>query len=170
MGLDTVEILISWEETFQISIPDADAMILETPQIAIDYICSRLDATEDYSTCPTLHAFQSLRRSICQITGAARQEVRPSAPIRHFYQYSPRRELWDRLKPSFGTAQVQSPGWFSQTTTVRDILEQLMMAPPPPGERWTRPRVRVAVRASVRQYVGRRFRDDEHFIRDLGLD
>jgi hypothetical protein len=162
MGLDIIELLISWEETFQISIPDADVMMLETPQVAIDYICARLDAMEGSSSCPTLHAFHYLRRSICGITGAIRREVRPSVSIRHFYRYLPPHEFWDRLKSRLGTAKVRSPRWFSQTT-VRDILEQLLMAPPPLGERWTRHRVCTAVRASVRQYVSRRFCDDEHF-------
>ena len=170
MGLDTVEILMCWEETFQINIPDGDAAVMETPRQAISYLCSRLDAADAASACPTLQKFNRLRHSICQVTGASRREVRPSVDVRCFYQYVPQREFWQRMMPGFGPAPIQAPGWFSSTTTVGDIVDQLLMCPLSQGERWTKPRVRAAVRAAVRQYVGRRFHDDEHFIRDLGLD
>jgi acyl carrier protein len=47
MGLDTVEIVIGWEKTFGISIPDADAMVIETSAMPINHLCSRLDLGPD---------------------------------------------------------------------------------------------------------------------------
>jgi hypothetical protein len=170
MGLDAVEIVMSWEETFQISIPDADAMRLETPRMATDYICSRLGVEDDGQSCPTLLCFHQLRSAICQITALPRSEVRPSVPLRHFYRFTPRSRFWAALQTAVRPTSVQPPGWFSRTRTVRDVLDQMVTAQLQPGQRWTRALVRAAVRATVREYVDRRFRDDEHFIRDLGLD
>lgn len=38
MGLDTVELVMAFEEKFEISIPDADASELTTPRKVIDYL------------------------------------------------------------------------------------------------------------------------------------
>jgi hypothetical protein len=170
MGLDIVEIVMSWEETFQISIPDAEAMRLETPRMAIDYLCARLGVAEDGQACPTLVCFNQLRAAICKITGLPRSQVCPSVPLSHFYHFAPRFQFWASLKTKLELAGVARPGWFSRTRTDQDVLDQMVTAQLQPGQQWTRPRVRAAVRAIVRVYVGRRFRDDEFFIRDLGLD
>ena len=169
MGLDTVEIVISWEETFKISIPDADAMVIETPAMAINYICSRLELEPDDAGCHTMRNFNSLRRSICEITSAPRSEVRPSVRVDHFYRYSPRRRFWTRLEYLFQSHQIQRPGWFTKAPTVADLLDQMEPTAPAAGAGWTRRLVRAAVRESVREYVSRSFRDDEQFIRDLGF-
>jgi acyl carrier protein len=41
MGLDSVELVMAFEEVFGISIPDADAQKMLTPQAVIDFIASR---------------------------------------------------------------------------------------------------------------------------------
>jgi Phosphopantetheine attachment site len=42
MGLDTVELLMAFEEKFGISIPDQDATRLTTPRKVTDYIVSKI--------------------------------------------------------------------------------------------------------------------------------
>jgi acyl carrier protein len=42
MGLDTVELLMAFEEKFGISIPDEDATRLTTPRKVTDYIVSKV--------------------------------------------------------------------------------------------------------------------------------
>jgi len=44
MGLDSVEIVLGWEDAFQISISDEEAALLSTPAQAIDLIGSKLHA------------------------------------------------------------------------------------------------------------------------------
>ncbi|MBA3246597.1 MAG: hypothetical protein H0T63_00775 [Pyrinomonadaceae bacterium] len=43
MGLDTVELLMAFEEEFGMAIPDADASELTTPRQVTDYVMSKLD-------------------------------------------------------------------------------------------------------------------------------
>ena len=42
MGLDTVELVMAFEEEFGVTIPDADAQTMETPRAVIDYLGRRL--------------------------------------------------------------------------------------------------------------------------------
>lgn len=42
MGLDSVEMIMAWEDAFGIEIPDSVAERLRTPSDAIDYIHSRV--------------------------------------------------------------------------------------------------------------------------------
>jgi len=42
MGLDSVEIVIDWEEEFGIVITDAEATVLRTPRQAMDLITTKL--------------------------------------------------------------------------------------------------------------------------------
>lgn len=42
MGLDTVELIMAFEEEFGIAIPDADTSELTTPRQVTDYVMSKL--------------------------------------------------------------------------------------------------------------------------------
>ena len=37
MGMDTVEIVMCWEEAFGLTMPDSAAEKIETPAMAVDY-------------------------------------------------------------------------------------------------------------------------------------
>lgn len=42
MGLDTVELVMAFEEKFGISIPDKDAACLATPRMVTDYVMNQI--------------------------------------------------------------------------------------------------------------------------------
>ncbi len=46
MGLDTVELVLNFESTFQIFIPDSEAEKMMTPRHVIDFILSQLEVAE----------------------------------------------------------------------------------------------------------------------------
>lgn len=171
MGLETVEIVMAWEEIFQISVSDADAVRLETPAMAIDYFCQRLAVPlENRGSCHALRSFHLLRMAIVEASGAARSQIRLSTPIKQFYKSKSRQEFWQRLRERTGFAAFKEPSWFSTAPTVGHLLDLLLRAPLPENQQWNRSRIRSAVRATIREYVGWRFSDNDHFIRDLGLD
>lgn len=49
MGLDTVDLVIAFEERLDLDIPNDDAARLETPHMVIDYLCTRLPTTDSPS-------------------------------------------------------------------------------------------------------------------------
>ena len=55
MGLETVELIVAWEQAFGISIPDGTAAGLVTPEIAAKEICKILDAEGKSLTMPEIH-------------------------------------------------------------------------------------------------------------------
>lgn len=173
MGLDTVEIVMTWEETFGVTITDEDASSMLTPQIAIDYFCERLGADDTPEYCPTLRAFHHSRRVLCECCASRRRDIRMSTPLKGLYSRSSRGQFWECLRRHPGFDQLPTPGWISGTRTVSDMVHHLITDSSflrGADGRWTRSLVRSVVRSTVRDYVSRRFRDDEHFIHDLGLD
>jgi len=72
MGLDIVELVISWEEEFGIDIPNGVAATLETPGKAIDWIYETLNtrtATESSPIWTHDQVKQVVRRLIMEQTG-----------------------------------------------------------------------------------------------------
>ena len=63
MGLDTVELLMAFEEEFGMAIPDADASELTTPRQVTDYVMSKLYAAHTKKWILTLTAHKVRHRS-----------------------------------------------------------------------------------------------------------
>jgi hypothetical protein len=96
MGLDSVELIMSLEETFGVEIKDEEAENAVTPRIVIDLIFSKLAATDE-NTCQTQRAFYVLRKSLVRLLGLHRSEVLLSSPIRPFIPREKEGVLWQRL-------------------------------------------------------------------------
>jgi len=65
MGLDSVEIVIGWEEALGVTITDAEATVTRTPRMAIDLLTAKLGAIDDHrGACLTLRAFNRVRRGL----------------------------------------------------------------------------------------------------------
>jgi hypothetical protein len=64
MGLDSVEIVLAWEESFGISISDAEAETMFTTRQAVDRIFEKVrsDRPEDRG-CLSIRAFFRLRKA-----------------------------------------------------------------------------------------------------------
>jgi acyl carrier protein len=52
MGLDTVELVMAWEEEFGVPIPDAAAATMATPRDVIDWLVAAQDRGEFYQPAP----------------------------------------------------------------------------------------------------------------------
>jgi len=76
MGFDFVEIVLTWEEAFGVSITDAEATVLRTPRMATNLLATKLGAIGDRrGTCLTLRAFHRLRRAFVIGAGFSRREI-----------------------------------------------------------------------------------------------
>ncbi|MFC1707270.1 phosphopantetheine-binding protein [Planctomycetota bacterium] len=96
MGLDLVELVMSVEETFGISIPDDDAVGIGTVGQLHDYVVAKRFANLP-ETCLSSRAFYILRRAINGATGVDRRDLRPSTAVENLLPRESRRYLWNQV-------------------------------------------------------------------------
>ena len=113
MGLDGVELIMAFEESFGISISDADAAAAVTPGMVVDLICRQLEMT-DARTCQSQRAFYLLRRALMKLTGKPRQAIAPTTPLHDLFDTHHARDIWPQLKAAVdarGWPQLTRPSW-----------------------------------------------------------
>jgi acyl carrier protein len=180
MGLDTVELVMEIEDEFAITLPDADAELIQTAGQLHAYVCHRL-RPQPAPRCASARAFYFLRRVVLCHHDVSRSAVRPGARVAQLLPADgPDRwsEIADalRLRPHFsfnGKAVLRLPAVF---TTVRDLIRMMtfpnaMDVPARFGEFeagiWRR------VRAIISKQVGVGIDEihmHTHFINDLGME
>src|ERR1051326_617841 len=152
MGLDSLEIVMGWEEAFGISISDAEAERLRTPRQCIDLIATKPAARDvPRAACLTLRAFHRLRHSIASAANVARDRVRPDARLRDLVS-TDRRRTWQAVRSACGISGLPGVAWFwLLPRTVGDLTRWTITRAAKdlkqPGEPWTRSEVRSVVRA-----------------------
>jgi acyl carrier protein len=104
MGLDTVELVMAFEEAFGIEIADDAAESIVTVRDAIDFIYARLDHAES-RVCPTQRAFHRLRRRIQDVADVERSRISLGTPLATLLPIERRREFWSELEASVGARQ-----------------------------------------------------------------
>ena len=113
MGLDTVELVIRFEEAFGIAIPDEDAANLTTPRHVKFYVLSRLTQGA-HSTCMAQQAFYVLRREFVPLLGIPRSQFRPAVNLSSLIPIESRNEVWTRIGSRIGVAALPDlarPNW-----------------------------------------------------------
>jgi acyl carrier protein len=151
MGLDSVELVMAWEEEFGISIPDEAAAHMLTPADAIDWISKQVNASHDTSPCFSMVEFHGVREQYFTRHGVPRCAVK-----------------LESLLPG---------GWFTHRT-VRDevkrrvgIRAEGLIIRRKVDPQWKHGEVREAVRQIIREQIGvDEFSNKDEFVRDLGLD
>lgn len=84
MGLDTVELVMEFEQEFQISIPDDEAERMQYIRDTIDFIVRALAAKPRFQSdgrCPTARVFRSLRIGLASEFGIPFRRIRPSSAV-----------------------------------------------------------------------------------------
>lgn len=115
MGLDTVELVMAFEERFAISIPDEDAEKIVTVRDAIDYIYARVNHT-DANVCMTQRSFHRLRRALQTELGIARSTIKPASRLSTIMRLEDRRVASERLRAAVGASSW--PDLYRSRTTV----------------------------------------------------
>lgn len=106
MGLDGVELLLSVEEEFAVTVDDKDAAFLTTPRLLADYVVSRLGTiAEDGDRCLSQAGFYLIRSVLVRNFGARRKDVRPDSMIRQFLNGNTRVQ-WRELKEAIGAKHL----------------------------------------------------------------
>ena len=97
MGLDSVELVMAFEEGFGVSISDAEAVTCRTPGDVIDLVCGKLQTSDD-TVCVSQRGFHVLRRALIETLGISRGDVDLDFDIRSFASGKSDREIWEGLK------------------------------------------------------------------------
>jgi len=178
MGLDSVELVMEFEDTFEVSIPDEDATQLLTPQSVIDYVYARVGVVRD-EVCLEQRAFHRLRRASAIAFGIPQRSIRPSTRWEEILPKRRRRRAWKELHQATDIPywpRLTLTGKFpEEVATVHGTATHLAMKRPAallrPEEGCTRRDIERGVRRSVEEFTGASdFGLDDRFTTDLGID
>lgn len=178
MGLDGVELVLSVEETFGISIPDSVAFEMTTPAMMISFVQQAVSARPERKACISQRAFHKVRASLMKATGVGRRDVTLKTPIKRLFSGPQRTDHWRDFKGYAGLHDLPNLGfvssWLFGPTTVKDLVSGAIsvMSDDLREERsWTNEEVRQIVRQIISDQLGvEKFKDTDEFVRDLGLD
>ena len=160
MGLDTVEIVMRCEETFGISISDADAARIGTPRQLAEYVADRVDALPD-SRCLSRDTYRALRDGFSSQLPALTSNFNLNTPLKQIVH----RDQWERVWSAIRGA-TESADWPATVTwnglfsagprTFRDLVwvvacSQARAAGSRP---WTRQTVYLRVREIIQDESG----------------
>ena len=116
MGLDSVELLMAFEESFGVNLADGKAAKVVTPGMVSDLICAKLKLTDE-KTCQTQRAFYLLRRALVKGFQKQRDEIVPNTPMRLLFPASDCTSWWGDLKKSVDARSwplLTRPRWMVQ--------------------------------------------------------
>lgn len=174
MSLESVEIVMNWEESFGISLSEAEVSSLRTPRQTMDLIAEKLEANDELGRpCLTLRAFGRLRHAIAKATSLPLHQVHSNARLTNLVK-NHRGRTWGVVRATSGIPSLPGLSCFSQLTlgalsrwTVANAAKNLK----PPEEAWTRPEIRSVVREAIIDVIGNdNFEDDDDYIHDIGVD
>jgi len=97
MGLDSVELVMAFEETFGVAISDAEAVMCETPADVIALVVGKIQ-TSGTEGCLSQRGFYELRRALTKTLGIDRSAVSLDTGIRSLCSGRSDPELWELLK------------------------------------------------------------------------
>lgn len=178
MGLEIVQVVMGFEEEFEVEIPDEAAEKMETPRHVLDYLMARLPMVPS-EACETQRTFYRLRQAF--------RYVLTDAP-----EMSPRTRLED-LSPArawphvWAVARVAAGGWEWPSdvprratfragfSTLRELAFYLAMHAQKSEDRNKTPLTRDQVELRIRRVIWEQvelldFRMGDTFVRDMGLD
>lgn len=96
MGLDTVELVLAFEDEFGIAIKNEDAEKLATPGAVADYVMSRV-RTNTSDPCPSQTGFYRIRSTLMVAFSMPRKEIHPHSSLHQILKVNIR-EKWGRLR------------------------------------------------------------------------
>jgi hypothetical protein len=164
MGLDALSLVMGFETAFGIELEDEELEQVQTPQIAIDLILTKIDSDPHHRSdiCPTQRAYYRLREAFQTVLEVPRWRVQPSSRLQYLLPKYNRQTVWEEIRdraelPEFpsltgcfglssGPHIIQQLVDWTVTNYPREFLH--------PDEPWTIPQVRSVVRSVVRYETG----------------
>ena len=124
MGMDLVEIVVRTEDAFGITIPDADATCITTPQELADFVATKVSLSDEPS-CLSQQAFYFLRERFQSHLSFSRQAFRPNTPLEKLVPKQNRQLVWATLQTEVGAKALPDlarPIWLFWTLAATTIF------------------------------------------------
>ena len=183
MGLDTVELLMGFEEEFGIEIPDEVAERLTTVRELHDYLSNTLILVEPMK-CLSQKIFYKLRRGLIEIYKLQRKDITPNTLLSELVSYDQLQDGWPYLEmfiemrtPSFEVSnKLLGFTLSSRTLNMEELVQSLIKLNPKFLVPDDRPEIhdiyRRIVDVTVRQLNVNReeVHMDASWTKDLGAD
>lgn len=120
-----------------------------TPRHVIDWVCKEVKATDDSGPCLSMAMFHQVRTELVASRGFERGTITLNTKM--------------------------EKGWFAMRSVRDEVITRVSgkaaRLAKRPKQQWKRSEVREVVRQIIREQIGvQDFSDDDHFIRDLGID
>ena len=100
MGLDSVELIMAYEEEFGVQFDNIDAENCTTPRHVVDYIYKRVRKNKN-EPCPSQVGFYKIRKILIEKFNLKRTEISPNLELSNIFGDDPR-EKWKLLHKSLG--------------------------------------------------------------------
>ena len=180
MGLDAVEIIMGWENAFDIKLSDAEVFELRTPKQAIDLIAGKVGAFDrEPGVLLGLRAYHRFRQAFVTLLKVPRDQVRLESKLSILLPQAQRLTTWQTIFTKAGLPTAPKLVWGAGVIfwpfTIQDLVIWSIAYHPQSlvgaEERWTRPQVRAVVRVMITQILDLdKFNDDDDFVIDIGID
>ena len=177
MGLDLIEFTLAVEDSFGISIPDAELVQMDTPRRVIDYLVTRLP-TASRELCLEQRAFYRLRDGVARAFAVQRERVHTETPWEALLGSIDRRRRWNLLQHSVAAPSwPRLPLWGTYSGNARTVgaTARYLAAYAPNAlkqgsEGWTRSMIaRVITALMGYELAVTEFTEDSRFVADLGF-
>ena len=178
MGLDTVELVMAFEEAFELEIPNAEAERMRTVRDVVDYIAKQ-KSLEPNGSCAAQVTFNQLRRAL-EIAAPHPEKLAPSTPLSALTDRDGWGSLWRTTRLCSGQedwpADVPWERWRRRgPTTVGELVLFLIPQLPrrlhPEATSWTRNEILQIVCQVLYEEQGIwKVHLDDSFVGDLRLD
>jgi len=180
MGLDAVEMVLCWEDSLEITIPEALLANIETPADSIDMLVKFLDVKISQGPSLVQRAFHRLRHTLITEFAIPRSRIKPTTRFTTLFPKNSRRNNWlrlekllqvDRLPVVLGWPLFLPPGGTTIEDVVIDLVAQHASKLKRPGEPWAKSQIREIVRCSVLSVLGlKKFKDSDSYSKDMNMD
>jgi hypothetical protein len=182
MGLDLVELVIRFEETFGVPIPDRVATELNTPGKVTDYILSQVEMSQGPLSCLSQRAFYSLRREFIQQLSLSPRQFVLDAQLKEILPEERRDEIWKNIGSSLGVKKwpaLSRNSWLAFLTpsvqSVRELVDYFVTNEPliVKGNEtaWSREQVWEVLERVIKDETSvTDFSKDSRFVEDMHLD
>jgi hypothetical protein len=124
MGLDTVELVIRFEDAFGIAIPNEVAAQLTTPREVTDYVIAQVAVSEQPS-CLSQQAFYFLRAKLVPSLKISRKDFSPNTRLDDLVPLKHRRQVWEGIRSEIGPStlpDLKRPMWLFSLLSVLTVL------------------------------------------------